>query len=108
MVGINIRRIPDERADAGPGLVGCASASLRSRGRFASTSSLLEALDVAAAVTAAGQLDATLTALSSRAVSPPRSRKLMETYGFYEPFSMHDEGLAMWGTCAGAILVARR
>lgn len=33
--------------------------------------------------------------------------KLMETYGFYEAIvENHREGMAVWGTCAGAILVA--
>jgi pyridoxal 5'-phosphate synthase pdxT subunit len=34
--------------------------------------------------------------------------KLMETYGFYEPVvERHAEGMAIWGTCAGAILLAK-
>ena len=34
--------------------------------------------------------------------------RLMETYGFYDPLlQAHASGLAVWGTCAGAILVAR-
>jgi pyridoxal 5'-phosphate synthase pdxT subunit len=34
--------------------------------------------------------------------------KLMETYGFYEPIRQrHADGMAIWGTCAGAILLAR-
>jgi len=34
--------------------------------------------------------------------------KLMESYGFYEPIlARHHEGMAVWGTCAGAILIAR-
>ncbi len=34
--------------------------------------------------------------------------KLMETYGFYEAIaSRREEGMAVWGTCAGAILIAR-
>jgi len=34
--------------------------------------------------------------------------KLMTTYGFYEPIrARHAEGMAIWGTCAGAILIAR-
>jgi len=34
--------------------------------------------------------------------------KLMESYGFYEPIrEQHDAGMAVWGTCAGAILVAK-
>lgn len=33
--------------------------------------------------------------------------KLMETYGFYEPvIERHAAGMAVWGTCAGAILLA--
>lgn len=33
--------------------------------------------------------------------------KLMVSYGFYDPVRQHHEaGLAVWGTCAGAILVA--
>jgi len=35
--------------------------------------------------------------------------KLMTSYGFYEPIRQrHAEGMAVWGTCAGAILVAQR
>jgi pyridoxal 5'-phosphate synthase pdxT subunit len=34
--------------------------------------------------------------------------KLMTTYGFYEAITrLHSDGLAIWGTCAGAILIAR-
>jgi 5'-phosphate synthase pdxT subunit len=34
--------------------------------------------------------------------------KLMETYGFYEPLREHHAGgMAIWGTCAGAILLAK-
>ncbi len=34
--------------------------------------------------------------------------KLMTTYRFYEPIiQRHDEGMAVWGTCAGAILIAK-
>jgi 5'-phosphate synthase pdxT subunit len=34
--------------------------------------------------------------------------KLMRTYGFYEGIrDRHRDGMAVWGTCAGAILVAR-
>jgi len=33
--------------------------------------------------------------------------KLMESYGFYEPIlSRQAQGMAIWGTCAGAILIA--
>jgi 5'-phosphate synthase pdxT subunit len=34
--------------------------------------------------------------------------KLMDTYGFYEPIrERHAAGMAVWGTCAGAVLLAR-
>jgi 5'-phosphate synthase pdxT subunit len=34
--------------------------------------------------------------------------KLMETYGFYEPVAAHHAaGMAIWGTCAGAILLSK-
>lgn len=34
--------------------------------------------------------------------------KLMVTYGFYEPIiKRHSDGMAIWGTCAGAILIAK-
>jgi pyridoxal 5'-phosphate synthase pdxT subunit len=34
--------------------------------------------------------------------------KLMVSYGFYEPIAKrHAEGMAVWGTCAGAILIAK-
>lgn len=33
--------------------------------------------------------------------------KLMRTYGFYDAIrAQHDAGMALWGTCAGAILLA--
>lgn len=35
--------------------------------------------------------------------------KLMVTYGFYEPIAeRYGQGMAVWGTCAGAILIAQR
>jgi pyridoxal 5'-phosphate synthase pdxT subunit len=34
--------------------------------------------------------------------------KLMDAYGFYEPIAQrHADGMAVWGTCAGAILIAK-
>ena len=34
--------------------------------------------------------------------------KLMVSYGFYEPIQQrHSQGMAVWGTCAGAILIAK-
>lgn len=35
--------------------------------------------------------------------------KLMATYGFYDAIrARHEAGMAVWGTCAGAILMAKR
>ncbi len=35
--------------------------------------------------------------------------KLMKAYGFYDPIrQQHGAGMALWGTCAGAILIADR
>jgi 5'-phosphate synthase pdxT subunit len=35
--------------------------------------------------------------------------KLMQTYGFYDAVTQqHGAGMAVWGTCAGAILIAER
>jgi 5'-phosphate synthase pdxT subunit len=67
----------------------------------------LEALDVrAVAVRKPGQLDQMdgliIPGGESTAIS-----KLMETYGFYDPITARcAEGMAVWGTCAGAILIA--
>ena len=34
--------------------------------------------------------------------------KLMDAYGFHEPIAArHADGMAVWGTCAGAILIAK-
>lgn len=68
----------------------------------------LEALDVGAiAVRKPEQLDACAGLIIPGGESTAIS-KLMETYGFYEPITQrHREGMAVWGTCAGAILIAR-
>lgn len=69
----------------------------------------LEALDVGAvAVRLPSQLDdiegLIIPGGESTAIS-----KLMGTYGFYEPIALrHGQGMALWGTCAGAILLAKR
>lgn len=35
--------------------------------------------------------------------------KLMDAYGFYEPIAArYEQGMAVWGTCAGAILIAQK
>lgn len=68
----------------------------------------LEALGVGAvAVRLPSQLD-DLSGLVIPGGESTAIAKLMETYGFYEPIvHRHAEGMAVWGTCAGAILVAR-
>lgn len=69
----------------------------------------LEALDVrAVAVRLPEQLEEcdglVIPGGESTAIS-----KLMTSYGFYEPIAQRAEaGMAVWGTCAGAILIAKR
>jgi pyridoxal 5'-phosphate synthase pdxT subunit len=69
----------------------------------------LEALDVGAvAVRLPSQLDECAGLIIPGGESTAIS-KLMESYGFYEPIvARHGEGMAIWGTCAGAILIAKR
>jgi len=68
----------------------------------------LEALDVGAvAVRLPGQLG-DLAGLIIPGGESTAISKLMVSYGFYEPIiEHHAEGMAVWGTCAGAILIAR-
>jgi 5'-phosphate synthase pdxT subunit len=68
----------------------------------------LEALDVGAvAVRLPAQLD-DVAGLIIPGGESTAIAKLMESYGFYEPIARrHSEGMAVWGTCAGAILVAK-
>ena len=67
----------------------------------------LEALDVAAvAVRLPSQLE-DLAGLVIPGGESTAIAKLMESYGFYDPIARrYAEGMAVWGTCAGAILVA--
>lgn len=69
---------------------------------------MLEALEVTAE---AIRLPEQLSGLAGLIIPGGESTaisKLMETYEFYEPIRQHaGAGLAVWGTCAGAILVAR-
>jgi len=69
----------------------------------------LEALDVGAlAVRQPRQLDECAGLIIPGGESTAIS-KLMDSYGFYEPIAArHAEGMAVWGTCAGAILIAKR
>jgi 5'-phosphate synthase pdxT subunit len=67
----------------------------------------LEALDVGAvAVRLPKQLD-DLAGLIIPGGESTAIAKLMAEYGFYEPIAArYGEGMAVWGTCAGAILIA--
>jgi 5'-phosphate synthase pdxT subunit len=69
----------------------------------------LEALDVrAVAVRLPKQLEECSGLIIPGGESTAIS-KLMESYGFYEPIAArHADGMAVWGTCAGAILIAKR
>jgi pyridoxal 5'-phosphate synthase pdxT subunit len=69
----------------------------------------LEALDVrAVAVRLPAQLDECVGLIIPGGESTAIS-KLMESYCFYEPIAERfAAGMAVWGTCAGAILIAKR
>ena len=68
----------------------------------------LEALDVGAV---AVRLPSQLEELAGLVIPGGESTaisKLMEAYGFYEAVAeRHAQGMAVWGTCAGAILIAK-
>jgi len=69
----------------------------------------LEALDVGAiAVRLPQQLDE-LAGLIIPGGESTAIAKLMTSYGFFGPIERrHHEGMGVWGTCAGAILIAQR
>lgn len=69
----------------------------------------LEALDVAAvAVRKPEQLD-DLAGLIIPGGESTAIAKLMDAYGFYEPIAERfSAGMALWGTCAGSILISQR
>lgn len=78
------------------------------QGAFREHIVMLEALDVeAVAVRLPAQLD-TLDGLIVPGGESTAISKLMDKYGFYEPIGeRHAAGMAVWGTCAGAILSAK-
>jgi len=78
------------------------------QGAFREHIMMLEALEVTAVpVRQPGQL-ADLNGLVIPGGESTAIGKLMDSYGFYEPIVQHHgAGMAIWGTCAGAILVAR-
>ncbi len=69
------------------------------------------ALEVLGVQATAIRLPAQLTDLDGLVIPGGESTaiaKLMVTYGFYEPIVARvAEGMAVWGTCAGAILIAK-
>lgn len=69
---------------------------------------MLEALEVAAEAVRLPEQLGDLSGLIIPGGESTAISKLMDTYGFYEPIRQHaGAGLAVWGTCAGAILLAR-
>ena len=77
------------------------------QGAFREHIVMLEALDVA---TVSVRLPDQLRDLDGLIIPGGESTaigKLMESRGFYDAIATrHEEGMAVWGTCAGAILVA--
>jgi 5'-phosphate synthase pdxT subunit len=68
---------------------------------------MLEALDVACVPVRKPHQLAELSGLIIPGGESTAIGKLMETAGFYEPIrEQHEVGMAVWGTCAGAILIA--
>jgi pyridoxal 5'-phosphate synthase pdxT subunit len=68
---------------------------------------MLEALDVGCVAVRTPHQLADLNGLIIPGGESTAIGKLMETYGFYEPIREHHQaGMAVWGTCAGAILIA--
>lgn len=96
-------------------LSGCRSGAGRVRigvlalqGAFREHIMMLEALDQTAVAIRLPEQLKTVHGLIIPGGESTAIGKLMETYGFYEPIlERHDQGMGVWGTCAGAILVAR-
>ncbi len=78
------------------------------QGAFREHMMMLEALGIeSSAIRLPSQL-ADLSGLIIPGGESTAIAKLMVAYGFYEPIRQHHAaGLAVWGTCAGAILVAK-
>jgi 5'-phosphate synthase pdxT subunit len=79
------------------------------QGAFREHIMMLEALEVEAAPV---RLPSQLHNLNGLIIPGGESTaigKLMQTYGFYDAVAQqHGAGMAVWGTCAGAILIAER
>lgn len=68
----------------------------------------LEALDVRAEAIRLPEQLASCDGLVIPGGESTAISKLMDAYGFYEPIAERAEnGMAVWGTCAGAILIAK-
>lgn len=68
----------------------------------------LEALDIAAVAVRLPDQMADLDGLIIPGGESTAISKLMVSYGFYEPIAeRYASGMAVWGTCAGAILIAK-
>lgn len=68
---------------------------------------MLEALDVAVTAVRTPHQLSDLAGLVIPGGESTAIGKLMETYGFYDAIrARHDSGMSVWGTCAGAILIA--
>jgi 5'-phosphate synthase pdxT subunit len=69
---------------------------------------MLEALEVLAVPVRLPDQLADLNGLIVPGGESTAIAKLMESYGFYDPIIQHHAaGMATWGTCAGAILLAK-
>lgn len=77
------------------------------QGAFREHIMMLEALEVTAVPVRQPAQLAGLAGLIIPGGESTAIGKLMETYGFCDPIrQQHGAGMAIWGTCAGAILVA--
>lgn len=78
------------------------------QGAFREHVVMLEALDVTAVAVRLPEQLADLSGLIIPGGESTAIGKLMESYEFYDPITQHaGAGMAVWGTCAGAILIAR-
>lgn len=79
------------------------------QGAFREHIMTLEALGVSAAAVRKPEQMGGLNALIIPGGESTAISKLMTAYGFYEAIrQQHGAGMAVWGTCAGAILMAER
>ncbi|MDA3935478.1 MAG: pyridoxal 5'-phosphate synthase glutaminase subunit PdxT [Actinomycetota bacterium] len=78
------------------------------QGAFREHIMMLEAIEVTAVAVRLPEQMSDLCGLIIPGGESTAIAKLMETYGFYDAISQqHGAGMAVWGTCAGAILIAK-